>query len=220
MHPAADVTVTANDLLKQRSEAWLPRSIVIAVLFHVAVFTLSPDMTTAGEAVVKTDTDVIVMAKLDVPEPPPPIETPAKPIVGNMDIDPHVTISPTDPDAYTMDPLPPPARLDSGEREEFTRFVPSMVAPRLLNPQEVERELRRTYPAILRDAGIGGDVEVNLWLDENGGVVKAEIGRGSGYELFDVAALKVVDAMRLSPAQNRGAPVRVIVTVPVRFRVQ
>ena len=69
MHPAdvtltahrPDVAITANDLLKQRSEAWLPRSIVIAVLFHVAVFTLSPDMTTAGETVEKSDTDVIVM---------------------------------------------------------------------------------------------------------------------------------------------------------------
>jgi periplasmic protein TonB len=169
---------------------------------------------------VKSDMDIIIPKELDVPEPPPPIEMPATPIVGGVDIDPHVTIAPTDPDAYSMDPLPPPAQLDRGEREEFARFVPTMIAPQLLNPDEVERELRRTYPAILRDAGIGGDVDVNVWLDENGGVVKAEIARGSGYDLLDQAALKVVDVMRLSPAQNRGAPVRVIVTVPVRFRVQ
>jgi TonB family protein len=64
---------------------------------------------------------------------------------------------------------------------------------------------------------------VTVWngrLDESGGVVRAEIGRSSGYALFDEAALEVVDAMRLAPARNRGAPVRVIVTVPVRFTVQ
>jgi periplasmic protein TonB len=222
MHPAEDVTtpVTANELMKQRSEAWLPRAITIAVLFHVAVFTLSPDVTTAEDAAVKTEMDVIIPKKLELPEAPPPIERPATPIVGSIEIDPQVTISSTDPDTYRMDSLPPPARLDSGTREKFKWIVPTMVAPRLLNPAEVERELRRTYPAILRDAGIGGDVDVNIWLDENGVVVKAEIGQGSGYELLDEAALRVVDAMRLAPAQNQGLPVRVIVTVPVRFRVQ
>jgi TonB family protein len=221
MHPAEEVTpVTANDLMKQRSESWLPRALTIAVLFHVAVFTLSPDMTTAEDAAVKTDMDVIIPKKLDLPDAPPPIERPATPIVGSLDIDPHVTISSTNPDTYKMDLLPAPARLDSSARDEFKRIVPTMVAPRLLNPEEVERELRRTYPSILRDAGIGGDVDVNIWLDENGVVVKAEIGQGSGYDLLDEAALKVVDAMRLAPAQNHGVPARVIVTVPVRFRVQ
>jgi TonB family protein len=62
-------------------------------------------------------------------------------------------------------------------------------------------------------------VEVTLWLDEKGSVVKAEVSRGRGYDAFDAAALKVVDAMRLAPAQNHGNAVRVIVTVPVRFRV-
>ena len=222
MPPTDDVAVfvTANELMKERSKAWLPRSITIAVLLHVAVFTLSPDMSTAGESAVATTTDVIIPAKVDWPEPPPPIETPALPIVGSLDIDPQVTIGSTDPDAYTTDILPPPARQDSGDRAEFERITPSMVAPRLLNPEDVQRELRRTYPAILRDAGIGGDVDVNLWLDENGDVVKAEIGRSSGYALLDEAALKVVDAMRLAPALNRGSAVRVIVTVPVQFRVQ
>jgi protein TonB len=95
-----------------------------------------------------------------------------------------------------------------------------MVAPRLLNPEEVERELRRTYPAIMRDAGVGGQVDVNLWLDENGAIVKAEVGSSSGYQSLDDAALKVVGVMKLTPAQNRGMPVRVIVTLPVLYRVR
>ncbi|HEX2168276.1 MAG TPA: energy transducer TonB [Longimicrobiales bacterium] len=223
MYPARDLTAipsTANDLLKQRSEAWLPRALIIAVLFHVAVFTLSPDMMTAGETLHDPALQVVATAEVELPPPPPPLERPAEPIVGTIEIDADVTISPTTPDAWTQQILPPPASIDSREREGFEEFVRSMVAPRLLNPAEVERELRRLYPPMLREAGIGGDVEVNLWLDETGAVVRAEVARGSGHDQFDQAALKVVDAMRLAPAQNRGVAVRVIVTLPVRFRVQ
>lgn len=222
MYPARDVIVpvTANDRLKQRSEAWLPGGITIAVLVHVAVFTLWPDMTTPVEATSSSDTQLIVPTELTLPEPPPPIERPAEPIVGSIEIDAHVTISPTTPDAWTAEKLAPPARTERGEQDPFDWFVRSMIAPELLNPEEVEQELRRTYPRILRDAGIGGDVDVNLWLDENGVIVRAEVARSSGYELLDAAALKVVETMRLTPAQNRGTAVRVIVTIPVHFRVQ
>lgn len=212
-------TVTANDSLKQRAEAWLPRSITVAVLIHAAVFTLSPDMTTAGEAAPADDLTIIVPAEVDLPEPPAPIESPAEPILGSVELDTDITIMST-ADAWTADRLPPPAATTGSERTDFERWVPSMVAPRVLNEREVESALRRAYPSILRESGIGGDVDVNLWLDETGTIVRAEVARGSGYELLDEAALKVVDAMRLSPAQNRGAPVRVIVTLPVRFRVR
>ena len=224
MHPAEshspDVAATANDRFKQSWDAWLPRSIVAAVVFHVAVLSLAPDMTTPVEASSDAPMDMIIPADLELPPPPPPIERPAAPIVGDIDIGSDVTIPPTTGDAWAVQPLPPPARTETGERAQFERFVRSMVAPRLLNQEEVEQELRRTYPPMLREAGIEGDVEVTLWLDENGTIVRSEVSSGSGYRSLDEAALKVVDAMRLAPAQNQGRPVRVIVAIPVRFRVQ
>lgn len=222
MYPASDVVtpVTANDRLKQRSEAWLPRSVTIAVLIHVAVFTLSPEMSTPVEATRNSDTQLIVPAELTLPDAPPPMERPAEPIVGSLDIDADVTISPTTLDAWAAEKLAPPARVERSEQDQFEWFVHSMIAPELLNAEEVERELRRMYPPLLREAGVGGDVDVNLWLDEAGVIVRAEVSRSSGYEQLDDAALRVVQTMRLTPAQNRGAPVRVIVTIPVRFRVQ
>ena len=221
MHPA-DASIihrTANDELKERSRTWLPRSIVIAVLFHVAVFTLSPDMTIADEPTTPGEMDVIIPAELELPEPPAPIDRPAEPIVGSLDIDADVTISPTTPEAWLPD-LRAPERVRRDDADAFQRFTVSMVAPRLLNTEEIERELRRNYPSVLRDAGIGGVVDVNLWLDENGVVTKSEVARSSGYRLLDDAALKVVAAMRLAPALNNGTPTRVIVTLPVHFRVQ
>lgn len=211
---------TANDRMKRRSAAWLPRSLVLAVILHAALFTLAPTMTTADVHGDRDGDMVMIPPALVLPPPPEPIARPAAPVVGSVDISDQVTIPDTRPEAWTPDLLPPPVRVPERERSGFERFTLSMVAPYLLNPQEVERELARTYPSVLREAGIGGQVDVNLWLDETGAVVRAEIGRGSGYSLFDEAALKVVGAMRLAPAQNRGTPVRVIVTLPVRFNVQ
>ena len=224
MHPAerrsSAAIATANDRLKQSWDEWLPRSIVAAVAFHVTVFSFAPEMTTPLEASTDRPMDMIMPADFELPPPPPPLERPAEPIVGSIDFDVDVTIAPNAGEAFKAEPLPPPARVDTGEREEFARFVPSMVAPRLLNHDEVERELRRRHPPMLREAGIEGDVDVTLWLDEHGTIVRSAVSRGSGYDSFDDAALKVIDAMRMSPAQNHGSPVRVVVTLPVKFRVQ
>lgn len=221
MQPAEQLpSETANEKMKRQSEAWLPRSIVVAVLLHAALFTLTPTMTTADVKGARDGDVVIIPPPLQLPPPPEPIARPAAPVIGSIDITDDITIPDTRPDAWTTELLPPPARAAEQDRAGFEMFTLSMVAPHLLNPQEVERELARTYPSVLRDAGIGGEVDVNLWLDETGSVVRAEIGRSSGYALFDEAALKVVDAMRLAPARNRDTPVRVIVTVPVRFTVQ
>jgi TonB family protein len=123
-------------------------------------------------------------------------------------------------DRYVPEPLTAPKRTDDGDRDGFELFVPSMIAPVLLNAREIERELARNYPPLLRDAGVSGRVDVHLWLDESGGIVRAEVAQSSGHEAFDAAALRVVRVMRLSPARNRNTPVRVIVVLPVRFDVK
>jgi TonB family protein len=211
---------TANDEMKRRSAEWLPRAIVLAVLLHAALFAFAPDITTAN-MFDANDSDMYVFTPhVDLPEPPEVIERPRAPVAGSIDISTEITMSPTTFGEWTPEQLSPPPTTGAGDNEGYRAFVPSMVAPRLLNADEVERELRRTYPTILRDAGVGGDVNVNLWLDERGTIVKAEVSRSSGYDLFDEAALKVVGVMKLAPALNRGNAVRVIVTLPVRFTVR
>jgi TonB family protein len=221
-HATSDVLghETANETMKRRSAVWLPRSIVLAVLLHAALFTFAPDMTTANVHDAKNGDMYVIPPEVEIPDPPEEIAKPAMPVAGSIDISTDVTITSTSFEAWTPDTLAPPPTTGGGDIEGFGKWTLSMVAPRLLNPEEVERELRRTYPAMLRDAGVGGEVDVNLWLDENGTIVKAEVGGSSGYASLDDAALKVVGVMKLTPAQNRGMPVRVIVTLPVLYRVR
>jgi protein TonB len=91
------------------------------------------------------------------------------------------------------------------------------VAPRLLNGEEVVRALDRHYPVLLREAGIGGKVIVWCLVDEEGKVLKTQLGESSSYEALDAAALKVASSMKFSPAYDGDRKVQVWVQLPVRF---
>jgi TonB family protein len=96
-------------------------------------------------------------------------------------------------------------------------FTPFSVAPRVLNAEEVRREMMRAYPSELRDEGIGGTVEVYFFIDEDGHVQANRINSSSGHPTLDDAALAVAGVYRFSPALNRDAPRPVWVTFPITF---
>jgi TonB family protein len=87
----------------------------------------------------------------------------------------------------------------------------------MLNAAQVRRALERSYPAFLRDAGIGGKTILWIYIDETGKVVRAEVKEGSGQAALDDAALSIAPLMRFSPAKNRENAVKVVVAVPVAF---
>ena len=97
-------------------------------------------------------------------------------------------------------------------------FTPMTIRPRLINEKEVQTVLAQEYPAALRDAGIGGTVEVWLFIDATGKVDNTIINKGSGNAELDEAARKVAAAMKFTPAQNREQIVPVWVSIPVTFR--
>lgn len=213
---------TANDRFRASfsTSYWL--GISGAVLAHFLILVGTPAF-----AAPRYDTDptpplVLRPLEHELPPEPPPIARPATPILGAAEIEGDVTL-PTIPfDRYQSAP-PPPPRTDAGAdaaRREFEAFVPSMTRPRVRNAAEVARALERNYPPLLRDAGINGAVDVLLWLDEEGRIVRTSVGRSSGFPAMDAAALAVADVMQLTPAFNRGRAVKVVVSLPIVFRVK
>src|SRR5690606_41024420 len=128
------------------SEAWLPRAMVLAVLMHVALFSFTPTMSAAIDDHARADDMTVIPPTLDLPPPPEEIARPASPVVGELNLSDEVTIPNTTIHDWTPDMLPPPARTQPQETGGFVNFVPSMVPPRLLNPEEVQRVLVRRYP--------------------------------------------------------------------------
>ena len=75
------------------------------------------------------------------------------------------------------------------------------------------------YPAMARDAGIDGTVYIRYLVDEKGKVGNVEVVRGvSGGASLDKEAVRVINSIpKMKPGKQRGKPVRVQYTVPVRF---
>ena len=96
-------------------------------------------------------------------------------------------------------------------------FTPYAVAPDYTNPNEVRRALEGEYPPLLRDAGVGGTVQVWFFIDESGTVRNAVVNEGSGHVALDEAALRVAPVFKFTPALNRDKAVPVWVSLPITF---
>ncbi len=97
-------------------------------------------------------------------------------------------------------------------------FTPFTVRPDLVNETEVMQAIEDEYPPILRDAGIGGTVQVHFFIDTEGRVQRVLVEQTSGHEALDEAALRVARAMRFTPARNEDEIVPVWIAIPITFR--
>jgi TonB family protein len=95
------------------------------------------------------------------------------------------------------------------------------VKPSLSNSSDVQRALERNYPPLLRDAGVGGTVQLSFRVNEDGRVDPSTIEVvSSDNEQFSEAAKKVVERMRFRPAKVNDRPVKVLVQLPIQFAPQ
>jgi protein TonB len=184
-----------------------------------------------------------VMPIIDQPIPPPPPTPPeqAPPVdpLPEMPFGHQLLVTPD----VVLPTIPPPQTGNIYRRENFSGlgvpggtglgttlrvvtehdpgdapvFTPMTVAPVLKNVQEVERVLEQRYPAILRDAGIGGQTRMWFYIDENGNVVKSQIFESSGHKQLDELAVSVAKIMRFTPAKNMDKAVAVWVQIPITF---
>lgn len=209
---------TANERFKETFRAKLALSMVLATTLHVLVLQAWPEMDVDVWARDVAATPVIPLPPdVAIPDAPEPLTKPVAPVVST---DP--TLDETLPIVDWRDPVepPPPPTEPDAQRGERTVFAPFTVAPRLLNPEEVQRTLQRTYPSALRDAGIGGTVRLLIAIDESGAVLGARIAESSRFEALDEAALRLAPLMRFSPALNRDRRVAVQVSIPVTFEIR
>ena len=140
---------------------------------------------------------------------------------------PETSVNAPEPPAATVTPpsessewAPP---LVPGEEAMARGDRPSFIAydrpPVLQNAGEVSEALAEAYPRNLKEAGIGGRVEMWLYVDTSGMVRNSELKTPSGSDVLDTAAADVVARMRFEPAMNRDQPTDVWVSQWVTFQV-
>ena len=221
-HHQASSPTAANDRFKRSFGTWLWSSVLTATALHFAMFMFWPDMT-AADYTRTVAGPIVVVPPPDVPIPPapPPISRPAVPVIATADISEDITISLTtfrdNPVETLHDPREDEARTSLIDEPGFT---PMTVPPSLTNEREVQRALEREYPAILRDAGIGGRVLVHFFIDEEGIVRRTLVAATSGHASLDEAALRVAGVAKFTPALNLDRLVPVWIRLPITFEVR
>lgn len=143
---------------------------------------------------------------------PPPPPRPAIPIEAPSDeaLD-DVPIMDTELDV-TKDAPPPP------ETDEETYFIAVEDMPQIIGGLEaIQRNV--VYPDLAIRAGVEGTVYVTAFVDEKGSVTKAEVIKGIGAGC-DEAAVGAILKAKFIPGKQRGKPVKVRVSIPVRFKIK
>jgi TonB family protein len=212
---------TANDRFKRGFNDWFWVALILATLLHAGLFIASPTFGTEDYSFATDELESIELPdEIEIPPPPEAIARPATPVIAEATIDEDITIAPTTFEDNPIENLPPPPSGEDQDISAAPTFTPMTVRPQLKNNRQVADALMRYYPPMLRDAGIGGTVNVWFFIDENGRVRNTKINRPSGYDAFDEAALKVADMMEFTPAYNRDQKVPVWVALDVTFEVQ
>jgi protein TonB len=216
------------------------RSGIISTVVHVSIAVLLVVTTLQGPEEEQEETTYVELIE-ETPVPPPPPPPPPPQLQPDM---PDVTvISQIEMPTVILDNIPAPAlnvtfdvaALSQGtgtivdranEQRDSTQanpdnpsFTPMTVRPTLTNSDEVSQVLMREYPAVLRDAGIGGAPVLWLFIGTNGRVETTRVYESSGFEALDQAAANVAEVMRFTPAYNRDQIVPVWVQIPIRFQV-
>lgn len=216
---AEEMLGTANERFKKDFPSWFWGSMIVAAVGHFGVFKLWPDLQAEDVSVTVREIETVdITPEIEIPPPPAAVARPATPvIVADAVVDDDLTIALTSLDANPVENLAPPPDQVAVDVSQAFQYTPMDVRPSNLNADEVKRALDRAYPSILKDAGIGGTVDVNFYIDENGKVVNAYVRNSSGHTSLDEAAISVAHVFRFSPAMNRDKRVAVWVWFPIKF---
>ena len=169
------------------------------------------------------------------PAPPPPVEVPDDVVVEDeveaVEFDPDVIVplpdrpAVADERAVVPEPVRPPDPIAEPpvpvvEPEDDPARVWEFVEqdPVLVGGLEGLAE-RLVYPEFARTIGAAGTVLIQFVVDERGQVSDAVVLR-SPHEVLTAEALRVVGESRFQPGQQRGRPVKVRYTLPVRFTLR
>ncbi|MFS8638217.1 MAG: energy transducer TonB [Gemmatimonadota bacterium] len=220
---------SANDRFKAGSRRRNAAAIALAVAVHALIMAFGPEWRVEdleeGRAVPAEFRAVNLVPEVEMPAAPGRIAPPPLPVVNRVALNEDVVIEPEALDFGRLDapalPEPPPIPEEADEElEAYAHFMPYMVRPELKNRAQIQRELERRYPEVLRHENVEGAVVVLFWIDEFGKVQKYEIRQSSGSKALDAAVESVIDMMEFRPAIDHGRPVRVIVALPIRFQIR
>lgn len=191
-------------------------SLAISLLCCILTFVLFPGVKSTSVAASATKEfvefeDIEHTRQENRPPPPPrppiPIEAPSDAEIEDVDL--------ASSEINVAEDIAPPPPSDNSAEEEYFVAVEEMPEP-VGGMTAIHNNV--IYPEIARRAGVQGRVYVLAFVNDKGEVTKTEVLRGIGAGC-DEAAMAAVRKARFIPGRQRGKPVNVRVSIPIRFQL-
>lgn len=210
---------TAKADIRAKSRRIFEYSLLAALLLIIAAFRFFPDL--QKEEVILEATDEIVKVE-DIentrqenrppppPRPPIPVEAPSDDAIDDIDITSEIDFT-----KQQEAPKPPAPKEEEEEEEQYFEVVED--PPTIIGGLDAVRQ-HLVYPDLAIRAGVEGTVIVLAFVNKDGQVTGTQVLKGIGGGC-DEAAMDAVKKVSFKPGKQRGKPVNVKVSVPVRFRL-
>lgn len=205
-------------------------TLTLAIVFSIINWTTydSSEVELATTDDVDIEEEIIPITRMKEPPPPPPPPPPPKPqptevleiVEDDVEVEETVVIdAETDEEEEIVFEEP---EVEIVEEEEEEIFVVVEDPPQFPGGQGallkyVANNIK--YPAIARENDIQGVVYVRFVVTKKGEVGEVQIGRGV-HPSLDEEAIRVVKTLpKWTPGKQRGKPVSVWFTLPIRFKL-
>jgi len=204
--------------LKAKYSRYIKLSIIFTLALIIAAFKFSPQNNIYEPMPVDSTIWITVEdieRTVQKPKPPPPPIP--EPLLANLDEDLiEIDFNETDlvQDAHVDNP-PPPIDPPVDDENEILDFIPFEYRPTPIGGMSAIHE-KVYYTEIARRAGLEGTVVIEAVVDKQGNIVDAIIKKGIGGGLDEVA-LDAVKNTKFRPGKQRGKPVNVRISIPIKF---
>ena len=216
--------ISANEDFKRSSSVWLWGSMSAATVVHFLVFAFWPSMFAPDVSFSVEEVPIVELPpEVEIPPPPEAIKRPATPVITDAPIDDDITIEDITFEANPVDNLPPPPDASGDGSSDMPFWAPRDVDPGFRDGRSRSAMLaclEKHYPPLLRDAGIGGEVVVWAFVEEDGDVLKTQLNKSSGHVAMDEVAVREVrecPGAEFSPGMVGDKPAGFWVALPIKF---
>lgn len=206
--------------LKRKYQRMFEVGIIVSIAFVIMAFKMFPDPSNENLILI-TPSDVIEVTYVPPtirqkppapPKPPIPIESPIDDdlediLIDETELDPSENIKRTTI-TFTEE-------VDNSPVYDVFDVVEDMPSP-IGGIGEIQRKV--IYPEIAVRAGVQGKVFVKAIVKQDGNLDSVHVVQGIGAGC-DKAAIKAVQNSKFKPGTQRGKPVNVWISIPIKFKL-
>ncbi|QNR22866.1 energy transducer TonB [Croceimicrobium hydrocarbonivorans] len=189
-----------------------------------------------GELDVEIDDEIIPITNREVAPPPPPPPPPPEVIEvveDDVELEEELEIQTTETDMMEEVEV---IEFEEEESDEILNFAVVESVPIYPGCEDAKDNAERKtcfqqnvmqfvlrefeFPEMARQMGIGGRIYVDFVIEKDGSISNVQVVRGVD-KLLDDEAVRVVKKLpKLTPAKQRGKPVRMNFTLPINAKLQ